>query len=600
VSTDLYTPALAHALHDQRGLSPDEAARVAYQPHGAALTAGPGETVVQLQQTFAGVPIVQAVRSVRFREGAPPAVTGRPVPVAQDGVPLATISAAAAAYVACLHVAHDAGVEVSNRRPRVLATFAHPDRPTVLRKVGFHDPIMARLRLLDPHGTRAGSADEGPPVDPGRAGRASADGPGASDAGAPPRADLTLVWQVQLELVDDHRPWSVLVTATGRDATVLEATTLAAHVVVRGPVHDLSPPTDQPPTRTFPPQREAFPHFDGAPLPPGPWLTADRTEGNNVVVMDDRGDAYAALADAAGDLTFTPAAPLDLDQARVNAFYLCNFCHDFFWLLGFDEAMGNFQQTNTTPHGAGRDPVQVFVFSRAREPFAFFLNRLDGRKPELVLRPGPGGRHPALDADVVIHEYAHGVTDRIVGRGQTERPFREPQSVALAEALSDYFALTLQNHLRRRAGHAPTHVFGKWVSGNSTGLRVASYGPGLTATYGSLRDPGYDRAHDAGQVFCQTLLELADVLGEGDPVLGDERGWQVVFDAVCRLHPGSDGPHFLHARDAIYAALATRIGSWGVDQTAVTQNVRAVFAARGMGDDARSPTAAYNTIVEAF
>jgi hypothetical protein len=56
----------------------------------------------------------------------------------------------------------------------------------------------------------------------------------------------------------------------------------------------------------------------------------------------------------------------------------------------------------------------------------------------------------------------------------------------------------------------------------------------------------------------------------------------------------------LHARDAIYAALATRIGSWGVDQTAVTQGVRAVFAARGMGDDARSPTAAYNAIVEAF
>lgn len=589
MSTDLYTPAHAHALHDHRGLSPSEAARVAYQPHGAPLAAGPGETVVQLQQTFAGVPIVQAVRSVRFREGAPPAVTGRPVPVAQDGLPSATVSAPDAAYVACLHGAHDAGVDVSNRRPRVLATFAHPDRPTVLRKVGFHDPIMARLRLVAPTGTHAATAD-----------RATATSPAAAGGDTTPHDGLTLVWQVQLELEDDRRPWSVLVSATGREATLLEATPLTAHVVVRGPVHDLSPPTDQPQIHMFPPQRDAFPHLDGAALPPGPWLTADRTEGNNAVVMDDRGDAYGAVADAAGDLTFTPAAPLDLDQARVNAFYLCNFCHDFFWLLGFDEAMGNFQQTNTTPHGAGRDPVQVFVFSRVRQPFAFFLNRLDGRKPELVLRPGPGGRHPALDADIVIHEYAHGVTDRIVGRGQTERPFREPQSVALAEALSDYFALTLQNHLRRRAGDAPTHVFGGWVSGNPTGLRVASYGPGFAATYGSLRDPGYERPHDAGQVFCQTLLELVDVLGEGDPAVGDERAWQVVFDAICRLHPGSDGPHFLHARDAIYAALATRIGSWGVDQTAVTQNVRAVFAARGMGDDARSPTAAYNTIVEAF
>jgi extracellular elastinolytic metalloproteinase len=563
MSTDFYVRALAHALHDHRDLSLAEAQRVSYQPHGAPLSVGPGHTVVQLQQTFAGVPILQAVRSVRFRDGAPPAVTGTPVGVTIDGLPPATIPAREAAYAASRRVAGDAGVEVSNRRPIELAAFAQPDRPTTLRKVGFREPVTARLRLL------------------------------------PARPGPTLVWEVQLELDGDRRPFSVLVSATGRSPAVLEVTSLAAHVV-RGPVHDLSPPADNPPTRTFPPERAHFPDLDGALLPPGPWLTADRTAGNNAVVMDDRGKTYAASAGPGGDLTFVPAAAADLDQARVNAFYLCNFLHDFFWLLGFDEAMGNFQEHNASGGGRGRDPVQVFVFSRPRQPFAFFLNRLDGRKPELVLRPGPGGRHPALDADVVMHEYVHGVTDRIVGRGQTERPFREPQSVALAEALSDYFALTLQNYYRRRAAQPQAHVFGGWISGHPTGLRAASYGAAFAATYGSLKSPGFASHHDAGQVFCQTLLELNAVLGGGDAELGDERGWRIVFDAVCRLHPGTDGPHFLHARDAVYAALAARIGTWGVDQTALTQEVRSVFAARGMGDDARSPSAAYDAIVEAF
>lgn len=563
MTTDLWARALRHALHDHRDLSPDETERVAYQPHGRPLVLGTGQTVVQLQQTFAGIPILRAVRSVRFHEQDGPRVTGHPVRITVDGLPDVTIPATEAAYAASLRVAEETGVEVSNRRPRETAVFPHPDRPTAMRKRGFRDPITARLRLL--------AGDGGP----------------------------TLVWQVGLEVEDEPGPWSVLVSATGREPEVLRAEPLAAHVVT-GPVHDLSPPTDTPGERTFPQPREAYPHFDGGTLPAGPWLDADRTAGNNAAVVDDHGAPFTATPGAGGDLVFAPADPLDLDQARVNAFYLCNFLHDFLYLLGFDEAKGNFQERNGTEHGLGEDSVRVFVSSRSRPAFAFFVNRLDGRRPDLVLRPGPGGRHAGLDADVVLHEYTHGLTDRIVGRGVTERPFREPQSVALAEGFSDYFALTIQNHQRRKADLDPVHAFGAWISGNPTGLRAASYGPGFTATYGTLRNPGFDRHHDAGQVWCQTLLEVNHALGAGDPDVGDERGWQLVFDTICRLHPGPEGPHFLHARDALYDALEQRVASWGVDGPTTTRTVKGVFAARGMGPGAKSGSAGYDEIEEAF
>jgi extracellular elastinolytic metalloproteinase len=564
MGTDLYTRALTLALHDHRHLSPHEAARVTYRPHGSPLRVGPEGWVVQLQQTFAGVPVLRAVRSVRFLPEVPPAVTGRPVRLTADGLAEVTVPAREAAYAASLRVAADADVRVSNRRPVELAAFAQPDRPTVLRKVGFEQPLTARLRV---------AVHRGEPVP---------------------------VWQIRLALENEGRPHTVLVSATGREARVLEVTPLTAHAV-RGPVHEVSPPTPDPPLRTFPPTADRFPTLVPAadPPPPGPWVSADRTAGNNVVVMDRNEQTLAAVPDAAGVLVFQPPSPTHLDQGRVTAFYLCNFLHDFFWALGFDEAAGNFQARNVTGQGRDGDALRVFVYPGAARTFAAFVNRLDGRAPQMLLRPGPGGRHAALDPDVILHEYAHGVTDRIVGRGEQEVPFREPQSRALAEALSDYWALTLQNHLRRRQGEPEVHVFGHWIAGEPTGLRASAYGPGFTATYGSLRHLDDTSPYDAGQIFCQTLLELHGALGQGDPEVGDHRGWQVVFDATCLLHGGEQGPHFLHARDAIYAALARRIGDWGVDATALTQEVRAVFAARGMADEARSPTAGFQ-VVEAF
>ena len=53
------------------------------------------------------------------------------------------------------------------------------------------------------------------------------------------------------------------------------------------------------------------------------------------------------------------------DQKLLNIFYFCNYIHDFLYIVGFDEAAGNFQQVNFTHAGAGGDPVRARAHSGA-------------------------------------------------------------------------------------------------------------------------------------------------------------------------------------------------------------------------------------------
>jgi extracellular elastinolytic metalloproteinase len=185
-----------------------------------------------------------------------------------------------------------------------------------------------------------------------------------------------------------------------------------------------------------------------------------------------------------------------------------------------------------------------------------------------------------------------------VGGGARENPLDKPQSRALAEGYCDYFAMSIQNHFRRAAGQPADFVFGRWIAGKPTGLRLSAYGPGFTATYGSLRNPGYESDHDAGQVWCATLLAMNEVLADGGPLdVGDERGWTLVFNSLKRLHPLPNGPTWLHARDAILDELELLLGA-DPSGDPLGQQVLDVFHARGMGPLAASPDAGFSKIVE--
>ena len=585
---------------------------LSYTPLGQPRVTSTGTTIITLQQRHRGVPVLDAVRSVQIAAGATSAATGAgttkegrsdapapkltgriaKVPSRLDVTP--RVPASAAAQAAALHVAKEwtkvvdkwaeaergvtrgseAGakrkrrgrkpaIAVSNRHPKVVAQFSEPAFPTVLRKRPFEYPVAASL-VVTGEGRKA-----------------------------------RLAWEVRLELEGGRAAYAVLVEATGRrtrNPRVISSRPLTAHAAALGHVFTYDPDTAAAST-PCPRLRTGYPHLGGIPLSTSAWISVDATRGNNCLVVNHKNKTVRATVDGNGQLAFPTKIPPGIADGIVNTFYWINFAHDFFHLLGFDEGARNFQNHNGSGVGAGNDAVKVTVWETGIDGLANFLNRVDGTPPKMNFGKLQS-RHSAFDADVIIHEYTHGVVNRTVGGGATENPLHRPQSRALAEGYCDYFAISVQNHFRRAAGQPADLVFGRWVANKPTGLRASAYGPGLTTTYGSLKNPGYANDHDAGQIWCATLLEMNEVLAEGGSLdVGDERGWELVFNSLKRLHTGTDGPTWLHARDAILDELAADLG---VDPHAhpLGQSVLDVFHARGMGPAARSPDAGFAGIVE--
>ncbi|MHA6247558.1 T9SS-dependent M36 family metallopeptidase [Pontibacter sp. CAU 1760] len=109
------------------------------------------------------------------------------------------------------------------------------------------------------------------------------------------------------------------------------------------------------------------------------------TKGNNVHAYEDRAGANAGLSpDGGANLVFD--FPLDLAKepatyvqaATANLFYWNNLMHDVFYQFGFDEASGNFQQTNLSGVGEGLDGVMAEAQDGGGTNNANFLTLQDG------------------------------------------------------------------------------------------------------------------------------------------------------------------------------------------------------------------------------
>ena len=561
-----YIPrALAHAAAESAS-SPSSAA-TSWTASGEPQRTRSGLTVVHLQQRLGGIPVRGCVRSVRFDAvGMLTRFTGETAEVEPTVALRPAVRVRSAVYAACRHMADEVIAEqlpevarrVSRRRPRILAEFAGPEAATALLKTPFEGPILASLMVL----------------------------PDSSE----------LVWDVRLRVPGPGATYSVLVAASGSEPRVLTVERRSSHAV-SGMVFRFDPRT--PRVRdAFPRGREDHPAFEGRRIPRTAWVMGTGLMGNNVVCIDDRGRGFSASAVGA-DLRFEAAEAEGMEQAKINAFYTCNYLHDFFLLLGFDESLGNFQKENAPGAGRGGDPLRVVVWDAEIPGAAFFKPEPDGAMAELNLGR-IGARHTALDASVVIHEFTHGVTSRVIGGPDVGNPLTQPQSRALGEGFSDYFALTILNRERRRAGLADTAVYGEWVSSKATGLRNFAYDPSFTGSYGRLGTPSFKADHDAGQVWCAALLELHRVLVQAEgPDTGEERAWQLVFDSLRLLHPGSNGPTFLHGRDAVLDELDAAVVAGRLPgDPGLRQNAQDAFTRRGMGPAARSPKPGFRSIEE--
>ncbi len=588
-----------------------------------------GRYVIPLQETFCGVPVLHAIRSVRLDPaGEPTSLTGTLTEVGGLDSVFPQVTPALAARAAFLELATRGALpddlSFTSGAPVPICELSLPSRPTVLLKEPLEEAIIASMAVYSGKGR--------------------------------PR----LVWEVRVGVPRGGGSFLVRVSADKEreDGPVIQDVIRLSSHAVRGTVFEFDPRMAAV-SRDFPLPLEEYPDFSAPRTPSPDWVLGGETRGNNVDVRtsDDR---RIRARDEQGELIFEAPDDDEIAGAAINAFYLCNFLHDFFYLLGFDERVGNFQEVNADGSPGGGDAVDVLIHDRELPGLAFFDNRTDGKKPKLELGRHGSGRHTAFDAHMVIHEFAHGVTNRVVGGPQNlHTPLEHQQSRALGEGFSDYWAISIQNYYRRRAGRVDADGLGEpdgpgdvgaaldgdggldaagaaatrettgangaaaadtdadpleageadaaaeewdyasWLSGGAPGLRSRSY-DGYHRTYRFLKRPAMN-AHTAGEVWCAALLGLNRALAPGDRDLGDRLGWRLVFDSLALLHHGREGPHFLHARDAILCAFDALVEGGSLpDDDATRERVLDVFRDRGLGGNASSKNARFRRAEEGF
>jgi extracellular elastinolytic metalloproteinase len=328
---------------------------------------------------------------------------------------------------------------------------------------------------------------------------------------------------------------------------------------------------------------------------PGEWVDASQTGGNTVRATLNFGTGTLSGVLQNGRVVFDPAQEAGDDQKLLNIFYFCNYMHDFLFILGFDEAAGNFQLVNFTHTGAGGDPVRARAHSGAVNGTANMSTGIDGQPP--VMNMGlvvSTNRHTAFDADVVFHEYTHGLTNRLVGGRLNPAALDEPQSSGMGEGWSDYYALTIQNFFRAQE----KTVTGDWVVNDPAGIRSAPYDDSFPMTYGQLANLVDE--HDVGELWCAALMMMTRRIRSA--LASDQDGyrmaWQMVTDGLKLTQPN---PTFLDARDGILRALDDMRTQSRISPTTHATVRRAAweaFAHFGMGANAFSADAGLEGITE--
>jgi hypothetical protein len=317
------------------------------------------------------------------------------------------------------------------------------------------------------------------------------------------------------------------------------------------------------------------------------WLDGQVTTGNNVdAYLDADGDNKPDTTTITGiqngrafsatqqfDFPFgdrnSEQSPKGFKPAAVtNLFYFVNLAHDYYYGLGFDEASGNFQQSNFGKGGAENDAVNAEAQDGATNDNANFATTPDGTKPRLQVGLFTYGSSSSADANwndadhdgmVIFHEYAHGVTNRIIGAGVDLACLIGTQSRAMGEGWSDYFAISYFNN----------PVVGAYVGLDPfKGIRRNSY-ERYPYTYEDLGNHGLE-VHNDGEIWAATLWDIRKQLGQ------DATDKLIV--AALRLTPCK--PSMPNARDAILLADDNLNGS------ANRGTLWQVFARHGLGQSA--------------
>ncbi|CAN5242153.1 hypothetical protein BH20ACI2_BH20ACI2_12110 [soil metagenome] len=359
------------------------------------------------------------------------------------------------------------------------------------------------------------------------------------------------------------------------------------------------------------------------------WITDGntKTDGNNVQAGLDRDgtdgiDLNSEANNAGRNFTYdynpfnpnngigdSPLGATFQQGAITQLFYITNWFHDETYRLGFTEAARNFQHVNFTGQGLGNDRIRAEAQDSSGTNNATFSSPGDGTRGRMQMflwtnsNPNKDG---GLDGDVVVHELAHGLSNRLHGNSTG---LTNDMSRGMGEGWSDFFAMAMLSHPDDPLDSL--YTMGAYVTANFVSLpsisanayygirrfptaRMSSVGPNgkpynpltfgdIDITQFDLNDGAFaprfsgtpDQVHNAGEIWCNILWEVRSrfITRLGWEV-GNRRILQFVVDGM-KLSPLS--PTFVNARDAIIAA-----GVAGGTPADVA-DMWAGFAVRGLG-----------------
>jgi cysteine-rich repeat protein len=212
----------------------------------------------------------------------------------------------------------------------------------------------------------------------------------------------------------------------------------------------------------------------------------------------------------------------------------------------------------------------------------------------------PADRDASLDSGLIVHEYGHGVSNRLTGGPGDVSCLDAPESQGMGEGWSDWWALVFT----ARAEDAPEdprslapYLLGEPPSG--PGIRNFPYSSDLGVSpldYGDVSS--LNQPHGVGEVWAAALWEVYWnlVFARGfDPDLAEGQGGNnlllsLVTDAL-KLQPCD--PTFVEGRDAILCA--DQIASAGEHRCLIWSG----FAKRGVGQSASDGGGPFNLNVAA-
>ncbi|OUB85120.1 M36 family metallopeptidase [Bacillus wiedmannii] len=568
---------------------------IEFVPDPNVIKTSANTSIVHLHQVYRGIPVYQMSRTCHFTaDGTLEDIVGDNLNINEEIniIPAVGVESAMIAvnnYINKNHFSNDnevdewgqpipkTSIDTTNYTPKILVAFPTPAQYTVLDKGVFEENIPAHLVIFPQN-----------------------------------QVELHLAWKIVITLKETLEQYEIIIAANEKQSgEILLCKSKSSHMKAQGSVFEFNGGEDRK-MISFPRPLTDYPVKSVVELPndfPNDWVEeTGETIGNSTeaVFCDSNSSTSQSCSPGTelngvlvnGMLTFNPPNATGNDQKLLNIFYYCSYLHDFFYLLGFTESEGNFQKVNFSGLGLEGDRVKARAYSGPVFGTANMSTPVDGQSP--IMRMGlvaSSNRHTAFDADVVFHEYTHGVTNRLVGGPLDRSSLDLPQSKGMGEAWSDYFALTIQNF----SSDTEKVVTGSWVLNNDEGIREFKYDDHFPDHFGKLGTGRYDEVHNIGEIWCATLMYLNRRIVEK---FGKDKGynltWRIVMDS---LKLSQSNPSFLNARDNMLKALRhlQTTNQLSENDFKITTNCFwQTFSKFGMGPNARSNGATLSGIVADF